>query len=426
MRRDLAETLRSGKVGLVEFTNQVCDHIESNEPNIQALLPESARRERLLADAEQLLVRYPDPSSRPPLFGVPVGIKDVFHVDGFETRAGSDLPSDLFAGPEATVVTRLKNAGALILGKTVATEFAFSDPGPTRNPHNPEHTPGGSSSGSAAAVAAGYCPLALGTQTIGSIARPASYCGVVGFKPTYDRIPSTGCVPFSDSVDHVGFFVPDIRSVRYVAPLVCDDWNRAAREYALEETSVIGVPVGDYLEQAELEMRAMLNREIERLKEAGHDIRYVDLFPDWEERVKLHYDLIAAEMAEYHRPWFEQYRSVYRDGSRGLIERGLGVSVDTAERARAEQRMVRDHVMQCMDEQGIDRWITPSATSAAPRGLDSTGNPLMNLPWTYSGLPTLTVPLGRSRKGMPLGVQWVGRYAEDEHLLVNVLQEAVR
>src|SRR5690606_13419755 len=144
--------------------------------------------------------RVPARKRYPPLYGALVGVKDVFHVDGFVTRAGSKLPPELFAGPEAVCVKRLREAGALIAGKTVTTEFAFFEPGPTRNPHNVAHTPGGSSSGSAAAVAAGMCNLALGTQTIGSVIRPAAYCGIIGFKPSLNRIPTEGLVYFSRTI----------------------------------------------------------------------------------------------------------------------------------------------------------------------------------------------------------------------------------
>ena len=413
----LSEMLRSGERDLDAFIHSVCDRVDEMETVLQALLPEPNRRERLLADARALRERYPDPASRPALFGVPVGVKDLFHVDGFETRAGSGLPPDLFAGPEAPVVTRLKEHGALILGKTVAAELAFSEPGPTRNPHNPDHTPGGSSSGSAAAVAADYCPLALGTQTIGSIARPASYCGIVGFKPSYGRIPTNGCVPFSHSVDHVGFFVPDIASVDLVAGVLCDTWSDALPPHASASTWVIGVPSGDYLDQAEPEMRAMFDKAVESLAKAGHEIRFENLFPEWAELVESHYDLIAAEMAVFHRPWFEAHRNRYRKGSRDLIERGLGVSPAALENARDGRQRVRDRVVQCMNEKGIDGWLTPSATGPAPEGLESTGNPRMNLPWTYTGLPTVSVPAGRSEKGLPMGFQWVGRFGEDEQLV---------
>ena len=414
---DIAEALRSGEQDLMAHVESVCDLLDAREPDVQALIPEPDRRARLLADARRLLERYPDAASRPALFGAPVGVKDLFHVEGFETRAGSQLPPELFAGPESSVVTTLKNHGALILGKTVATEFAFSDPGPTRNPHQLAHTPGGSSSGSAAAVAAGYCPLALGTQTIGSIARPASYCGVVGFKPSYGRIPTDGCVPFSHSVDHIGFFVQDVASIAMVCEHLVLNWKPPENGTIQPATLKIGVPSGAYLNQAESEMRTMFDHVLEQLAVAGHDILFLDLFPDWAELVETHYDLIGAEMAAFHAPWYEAYRDRYRAGSRELIERGRRVDAARLEQTRTGREEVRERVHARMTEHGLHCLLTPSATAPAPEGLDFTGNPRMNLPWSYTGLPTITVPAGQSRKGLPMGVQWVGRYDEDERLV---------
>ena len=188
---DLAAALRSGALPLADYLTEIEARVAAREPAVLALMAEPARWERLRAAAAELQARYPDPARRPPLYGVLVGVKDIFHVAGLPTTGGSRLPPQVLAGPEAESVARLTAAGALILGKTVSTEFAYFGPGPTRNPRSPAgtpHTPGGSSSGSAAAVAAGLVPLALGTQTIGSIVRPASFCGVVGFKPTYERV----------------------------------------------------------------------------------------------------------------------------------------------------------------------------------------------------------------------------------------------
>ncbi|NJN43856.1 MAG: amidase [Anaerolineae bacterium] len=168
----------------------------AREPEVLAFVPEEGRFDRLRQDAEALENKFPNRDQRPAIYGTLIGVKDIFHVDGFPTRAGSQLPPDILTGPESDAVSRLKAAGALIVGKTVTTEFAYFAPGPTRNPHNPAHTPGGSSSGSAAGVAVGLCEIALGTQTIGSVNRPAAFCGVVGYKPSYDRIPRAGLFPF--------------------------------------------------------------------------------------------------------------------------------------------------------------------------------------------------------------------------------------
>ncbi|HNQ95952.1 MAG TPA: amidase family protein, partial [Anaerolineales bacterium] len=176
---ELTSGFRSGELPITNYISQLQSLFDSREPEVLAFIPESNRFERLQKDAEELTKKFPDANNRPPLFGMTLGVKDIFHVNGFVTQAGSKLPSQDLQGNEATSVTKLKNAGALILGKTVTTEFAYFTPGPTCNPHNPSHTPGGSSSGSAAAVGAGLCDIALGTQTIGSVIRPAAFCGVV-------------------------------------------------------------------------------------------------------------------------------------------------------------------------------------------------------------------------------------------------------
>ena len=203
--------LSSGALDLRTYLEETCARLDELEPQLCAFLPESERRTRLRAEARALLARFPDAIERPALFGVPVGIKDLFRVAGFETRAGSCLPPEVFAGAEASIVTRLRQAGALVLGKTTTEEFAYrGTPPPTRNPHNLAHTPGGSSSGSAAAVAAGLCPLALGTQTLRSTIGPAAYCGTVGFKLSHARVPLDGLVLLSASIDSLGLFTLDV------------------------------------------------------------------------------------------------------------------------------------------------------------------------------------------------------------------------
>jgi len=248
------------------------------EPEIQAFLPEEGRFDRLRRELAEMETRWPDPDERPPLFGLPIGVKDIFHVDGFATRGGSRLPPEALRGPEAASVTALRKAGALVLGKTVSTEFAYFAPGPTRNPSHPEHTPGGSSSGSAAAVAAGFCRVALGTQTIGSILRPAAFCGVVGFKPTRGRISTAGVIPLSPTLDHVGFFTRNVSDARVVAPLLLDKspWGLMERRPAL------GVPEGPYLSRVSAEGMAHFESVCDRLAAAGYTVKTVPAMEDFD------------------------------------------------------------------------------------------------------------------------------------------------
>ena len=220
---DDLDALRRG-LSPVALVERLAPRFKAVERNIQAFMADEERFQRLQRDAQALLDRYPQPAARPPLFGALLGVKDIFHAEGFTTRAGADVPHPLFAGDEAHILTQLKRAGALIVGKTVTTEFAYFEPGPTRNPHNIAHTPGGSSSGSAAAVAAGLAHVALGTQTVGSVIRPAAYCGIVGYKPSFGRVSTAGLVTFSPSADHVGFFCQNVADMLAVAEAVIDDW----------------------------------------------------------------------------------------------------------------------------------------------------------------------------------------------------------
>lgn len=383
------------------------------EPGLQAFLPEEGRFERLRREEEALQARWPDPEKRPPLFGVLVGVKDVFHVDGFKTRAGSRLPPSELRGCEAPSVTALKNAGALILGKTVATEFAYFAPGPTCNPWNPEHTPGGSSSGSAAAVAAGLCPLALGTQTIGSILRPAAFCGVVGFKPSKTQIATTGMIPLSPSLDEVGFFTRNVAAARLVGSLLCDRW----RPYPPERKPRLAVPVGPYLSRVSREGMAHFRSVCDRLADAGYEILPVPAMEDFEEIVARHYRVVAAEAARVHSRWFARFEDRYAPRTAELIRQGQEIADDQLARDLAGCDRLGDELTRLMDQHRFDLWISPSATGPAPKGLDTTGDPVMNLPWTQGFMPAISLPAGRNEDGLPLGLQVAAVMGDDEDLL---------
>ena len=272
---ELANSLQhSNELVLLRYLNEVEEFYYEHEPSVLAFLPEPGRFARLQREGRALMDRYPYPRSRPPLFGVPIGVKDIFHADGFVTRAGSKLPATILQGQEAETVRRLQAAGALIMGKTVTTEFAYFEPGPTRNPHNAEHTPGGSSSGSAAAVGANICPLALGTQTIGSIIRPASFCGAVGYKPTYERISRSGVIPLSPSLDHVGLFASDVAGAGLAASTLIEEW-RSIHQDDNRHLPRLGIPEGPYLHHASQEGLNHLQATCRQITDSGFDIRYI-------------------------------------------------------------------------------------------------------------------------------------------------------
>jgi Asp-tRNA(Asn)/Glu-tRNA(Gln) amidotransferase A subunit family amidase len=382
------------------------------EPSLLAFLPEESRFRRLRREAEDLLARHPDPDARPRLFGRFLGVKDIFHADGFPTRAGTDF-LELRDHPEAESVTALKHAGALVVGKTVTTEFAYFAPGPTCNPHDSAHTPGGSSSGSAAAVAAELCDLSLGTQTGGSITRPAAFCGVVGYKPSFGRISTAGVIPFSRSADHIGLFARTVGLAREAAQVLCGRWEPSSAE---GRKPVLGIPTGPYLARASDEGLAHLRSTSTLLAASGFAVETIEAMPDFEEIQTRHLHLIAAEAARVHSVWFAEYGDRYHPVTADLIRGGQQVTPDALAHAIQGCTRLRQELTALMDARGVDLWISPAAPGPAPRGLDATGDPVMNLPWTHSGLPTLSLPAGRTADGLPLGLQIAARWYQDEVL----------
>ncbi|MEI2692103.1 MAG: amidase [Anaerolineae bacterium] len=413
--------LRSGQLDLHTAIDAACDRMDQVDPLVQALLPEPDRRGRLHRAAQELLAAYPEPASRPPLFGVLLAVKDIFRVDGFPTAAGSALPPEAFVGPEAASVARLRQAGALVLGKAVTTEFAYFEPGPTRNPHALDHTPGGSSSGSAAAVAAGLAPLALGTQTIGSIIRPAAFCGVIGFKPSLGRIDSQGLIFFSPTLDQVGLFTQDLAGMALAAAVLCSDWQE---QPAPHRPPVLGVPIGSYLEQAESAALRAFWQQLAKLAAAGAEVRQTPALANVAALNALHRRLVFAEFAQQHAALYPPYANLYRPRTVEIIQMGNQVSPEELAAARANIGMLRSQLQETMDTAGIDLWVCPAACGAAPAGLQATGDPAMNLPWTHAGLPALTLPAGRAENGLPLGLQLVGRFGQDEALISWALRIA--
>ncbi|MFD3454141.1 amidase family protein [Streptomyces sp. NPDC058691] len=400
----------------------VCDRIDRLDARVRAFVPEPDRRGRLAAEAAAAPLGV--------LSGVAVGVKDIVRCDGTQTRAGSRVPAEVLAGPQASLVDRLRAAGALIAGKTVTAEFAVTAPGPTRNPHNTAHTPGGSSSGSAAAVAAGMVPLAVGTQTVGSVIRPAAFCGVVGFKPTFGRIPVDGVIANAPSFDTVGVLAVDVAAAALGASVLCDDWREGGGggegqgqgqgQGERERRPVLGVPAGPYLERAGAEARAAFAAQTARLAAAGWTVREVPVMDgpgEFEAVVRQLFTMNRYEVARTHADWFPRHGHLYREQTVAAIREGQAIARDDYERAVRERRAVRGRLLDAMERERIDAWLAPPATGPAPFGLGSTGDAVMCLPWSNAGLPAVSLPAGYAANGLPLGLQVVGRPGEDEELL---------
>jgi Asp-tRNA(Asn)/Glu-tRNA(Gln) amidotransferase A subunit family amidase len=409
-QNELTQAFRSGELSITNYISQIENHFEKIEPAILSFIPESNRFERLLKEAEELVKKYPDVNNRPPLFGMTLGVKDIFHVNGFTTQAGSKLPSQDLQGNEATSVKKLKNAGALVMGKTVTTEFAYFTPGPTRNPHNQNHTPGGSSSGSAAAIGANLCNITLGTQTIGSVIRPAAFCGAVGFKPTYERISREGVIPLSPTFDHVGIFTKDVKTANQVASVVISNW-----EMVIEERKpVLGIPDGKYLENVSKEGRKHFESICELLS-TNYELRSVQVMDDFDQIKSRHDAIMSYDAAQVHKEWFAKHESLYSQKFSDLVKRGR--AVNNYQSSLEARDKFRNQINEVMNQNQIDLWICPPAIGPAPKGLDSTGDPVMCLPWTQIGFPAINIPTTKNEENLPLGLQLVGKWNADESLL---------
>ena len=421
MNLSVTQSFRNNEISARDLVSSLQSLFDSREPEVLSFIPEPNRFERLQKDAEVLTQKFPDVKNRPPLFGMTLGVKDIFHVGGFVTQAGSKLPAEDLQGDEASSVTKLKNAGALILGKTVTTEFAYFTPGPTRNPHNPSHTPGGSSSGSAAAVGAGICDLALGTQTIGSVIRPAAFCGVVGFKPTYERISRAGVIPLSPTLDHVGVFAGDVEIVERVASVLVENWRigeLGVGDWRLETTGrkpTLGVPTGRYIESASDYALACFNDLCLSLTQAGYEIRHIQVMDDFDEIKSRHDAIMSYDVSQVHKGWFAKHESLYSQKFADLIRRGQSVS--NLQSLVSARDSFREQLTQTMIETKIDLWICPPTIDAAPKGLESTGDPVMCLPWTQIGFPAINIPTTKNEESLPMGLQLIGKWNTDESLL---------
>jgi len=416
---------RAAPADLMARYEALLGRIAGQDPALNVFEHGSPDAERVMARVRELCALHPDPADRPPLFGVPVGVKDIFRIAGEAIRCGALLPPRLFAGPEAELVSRLRRAGAVILGRTVTTEFAYFEPGPTCNPHAPDRTPGGSSSGSAAGVAAGFFPLALGTQTVGSVIRPAAYCGVTGFKPSHGRLPVEGLVFFSRSVDHAGLFCASPEDAALTMAAVADAWTPAPAP----QRPRLGVPSGPYLDQTSPEALQAFSAALAALGRANGDapaltVRDAPCLDDIAAIAARHGDLIAREFHGEHAAWFERYEALYRPRTAALLRQGRGLSGEVLAEGRASCADLRARLHAAMDAAGIDAWVCPSALGEADKGLLGTGSPAMNLPWTHAGLPALSIPAGTGPCGLPLGLQLVGRFGRDPELLA--LGAAVR
>ena len=392
--------------------NKKFELIDKYESLVKAFVPTTFSGEVLKANFKKSQKLNKD---HYPLAGMFLGIKDIINIDGYPTACGSNLPADLFFGPQASSVTKLLNAGAVMVGKTVTTEFAISDPGLTRNPRNLAHTPGGSSSGSAAAVAAGFCDIAIGTQTSGSVIRPAGFCGVVGYKPTFNRIPTDGIIPFSKSMDHLGVFASEIDILEDTVKVITKGWSKKC--FYKNGDFKIAVPTGSYMELADFEVNSHFFNLLKKINLKSYTIENFHLVDDIYTYNDELDELIHAELYEVHKNWFKHYKDYYQPLSRESIEAGRKVRSERLDQLRSKAHAYSSWLNKFMRDNDIDFWLAPTAPTVAPRGLEYTGDFKMASIWTYTGLPVICLPTGVNQDNLPYSIQLIGRHGEDELLL---------
>ncbi len=419
-----ADDVRHGRTTPLELLDACLAHIDRYEPKVRAWV--FVAREEARAEAERLTQEQRRGFLRGPLHGIPIGVKDIFDVFDWPTAAGSKLWANSIARQDATVVRRLREAGAVFLGKTVTTQYASFDPPPTRNPWDLERTPGGSSSGSAAAVACGMCFAALGSQTGGSITRPASFCGVAGLKPTYGRVSLHGIMPLAHSMDHPG---PIARSVHDLAIVLqalagrdpydplCSD--RAVPDYTAWLSSPLrpprlGLVRGLFQDLLDPEGQEFMDEAERALRRAGAPLKELALPAGFAEVLARHRVVMAVEAAQFHEPRLRRHPEDYGPNIRSLLEEGLATPAPEYARTKEHQARLKEEVLAGFE--GVDALLTPATRGPAPDA-STTGDPAFNSPWSYTGFPTVSIPAGWSTGGLPLAIQLVGPpWAEAELL----------
>jgi aspartyl-tRNA(Asn)/glutamyl-tRNA(Gln) amidotransferase subunit A len=418
-----AADVRQGRATPLDLLDRCLQRLDRHEPRVRAWV--FVERDGARAEAERLTAELKAGQYRSPLHGIPVGIKDIFDVFDWPTAAGSRLWAQSIARQDCTAVRRLRQAGAVLLGKTVTTQYASFDPPVTRNPWDASRTPGGSSSGSAAALACGMCLGALGSQTGGSITRPAAFCGVAGIKPTYGRVSAAGVVPLAPSMDHPG---PMARCVRDLAILL-----QVLAGPDPQDPSCASQPVPDYLaglrqpaaprlgrasglfeDLAEPAMRDLMDRVAAALRKCGAAVHEVALPAAFAEVLPRHRTVMAVEAAAFHGPRLRRHPDDYAPRIRALLEEGLACPAPQYARCKEHQRLLSRDMAGCFD--GLDALLLPATRGPAPAA-DTTGDPAFNSPWSYTGLPAVSFPAGRSPDGLPLAVQLVGRAWQEAGLL---------
>ena len=408
---ELSRRIRDGEVTPVDVVEGCLARVAEREDAVSAWSYLAADEARVRA--QTLTEELTSGSPRGALHGIPFGVKDIFDTAAMPTEWGTPVHRGRVPSSDAKIVSDLASMGAIVLGKTHTTAYAYFDPAPTRNPHNPAHTPGGSSSGSAAAVADGMVPCALGSQTMGSVLRPASFCGVCGLKPTFGGLPTEGVMPFSPTLDHPGLFT------RTVSDMVFLWQSLKGVSAASEPPTRLGVPRWPIEASLEPEMERGFGQCLEKLREGGYSVRPISLPESFAKLPKTIQVVMRFEAARIHGEDLRTHGSEVGAKLAELLEDGLTIEESEYNSARGDLDQARAEFAALSQECPI--WATPSAMGPAPQGLESTGDPRCNAPFTALGVPSVSLPFGKASNGLPLGLQ-LSAPAGGENLLLAAAQ----
>ena len=401
------EQIKEGKIDAKAVLSQSDALANVLEPTLKAFVSRNSKED---------LMKAIQPG---PLSGIPVGIKDIINTKDLPTTNGSPIYANHRPTEDAPIVQKIRELGGLVFGKTVTTQFAWKTPGPTVNPWNSAHTPGGSSSGSAAAVAAGIVPLALGTQTVGSIVRPAAFCGVVGFKPSFAAISKEGAHPLSYALDHIGFFTRSVEDAAYAFQLLKDNSDITKHnlfpDLKLDRKPTIALIKTPFDHLISQEQQKTIQDAIQKLEQEGALVKTIELPVQYWDGINQMPIIMAYEAAQIHREHLKSHHDLLCDNIKELANKGSDHTQAEYEAALALQKKLRASISEIFKD--VDAFLTAPATGEAPKDLSWTGDPSFCALGSYLGIPAINIPAGKSKNGLPLGIQLMGNYQEDEQLL---------
>lgn len=415
--REAAERIRSGRLTSTDYTQSLLARIVALEQDVQAW-------QWLSLDRAVSLAAKAGEADGPrrvahPLHGIPIGVKDILYTAGIPTEMGCRAYAGYVPDETADVVKRLEAAGAIMLGKTVTTEAAYMVPAKTRNPWNTAHTPGGSSSGSAAAVAAGFVAGALGTQTNGSVIRPAAFCGIVGYKPSFAQVSARGMMPFSPTLDQPGVFARNVGDAAFLASCLTAHRSAITPEVkplrTVPRMAAVRSPVWHL---ALPEQRSQFETDIARLREAGASVDVLEIPGEFDNALKVHRTIMLFEAARAAKTVRAAHRDKFSDHLNAALDEGESMREPDYRDALKMRMQLQQSLAQFFD-QGYAAIITPPAAGEAPATLATTGDPRFCTIWSLVGVPAITIPTGMGPNGMPLGLQIVGAAEEENYLLAT-------